>query len=445
MKKNRPLKKSKTGIEVEFHLIDINGRISNKAPELLSTVKRAHPGIQITKECGKNMIEFGCYPGVPAYNPSLDLISSIEKTVEICNKKDLMLFPFATYPGGFEPKMTPGSAYNIKKEIFGLERFNISMRCTGFHHHYTLPKGVFDAQKKIIRVFRKSKLKRSMMGSYNFEIAADPALTLFTQSSPFYQGINFAKDTRMIVYRGGRKLSHMDGLYAKHQQVGGLPPYKQTATDLLTSLKKRWIRWEKEIKMTSPRTNFDNLYPYKLDIGWNPVKINKLGTLEQRGMDMNFMSVIIAVTVMLKFCLRKIQREFLEVVAADSGVEEAFKIEGPILYVPPQTYVRDKLQYWSAYKGYDNKNMYEYIKRFYAFAKSVMPKRYRKVIAPLSDMVENKTSMSDKILRHARYKGYLDDNKLSRQEAAEFALHYANQFSKDMENTKKALQKVAMV
>jgi len=441
--KKRTLKRSKTGMETEYHLLDSKGKISNRADEIITAVKGVKVNIDIVPEIGKNMIEFGCYPNVATYNPALDLLDSVEKASEICDSKGLWLYPFATYPGKFEPEMNKKESYTIKSKIFGKDRIKTACRATGFHHHYSLPKGVFDAEKKVLKILKKSKLKRTMVSSYNFEIAADPALTLFTQSSPFYQGKYLGKDSRVIVYRGGKKLKYMDGLYANLQQIGGLPPYKQTQTDLLTSFTKRWKRWESHIKKIDPKANINKLYPYELDIGWNPLKINKHGTLEQRGMDVNFMSILTAVTVLLKFSLKKIQREFIEVIPADFAIEEPFKLENGILYVPPHTYVRDKLQLWSAYEGYDNKDLCIYAKKLYNFAKSVTPKRYNKIIKPVSEMIESRKSMSDKILQYAKYKGYLKNGGINNSDAAQLALYYSKLFRKDIVDTKRELHRMS--
>lgn len=438
----RVLKRSLTGFEAEYHLVDNSGNISNRAPEVITKAKEHDPNIAIVKEIGKNLVEFNSYPDVKTYNTALNMVDYVEKTMHVCEGMDLNLFPFANYPGRFQPELSESPLYRIKENIFG-QRLLHSPRSASFHHHYTLPKSVFDNEKKELRLLKKSKLKRTLIGSYNFEIAADPVLTLLMQSSPFYQGEHFAKDARVVVYRGGRKLKFMDGFYARHQQIGGLPPYKQTATDLMQSLKRRWKRWEREVKKADPSVNFDTLYPNKLDIGWHPIKINKHGTLEQRGMDINYMSNMIAVTALLKFCLKKIQREFIEVIPADFGIEEAFKIEGDKMYIPPHTYVRNRLQYWSAYKGYNQKEMYDYAKRFYLMAKQLVPKSYNQLLSPLWDMIENKKSMSDRILSHAKYKGYMNQNRISDQDAKELTLHYTKKFPKDVELTKKRLQKIS--
>ncbi|MBT3407637.1 hypothetical protein HN415_03040 [Candidatus Woesearchaeota archaeon] len=440
----RPLKRSKTGLETEFHVIDQKGKISNKAHEIISSLKNTHKNIDVTKEIGKNMIEFGCYPGVSAESPTLDLIDSIQKGLEISKKKGLMFYPFATYPGKFKPKFSDTGGYDIKTKIFGSDRIENACRATGFHHHYSLPKSVFDAKLKILKLMRKSKLERSMVASYNFEIAADPALTLFTQSSPFIEGEYLAKDSRTLIYRGGKKLKYMDGLYSRFQQIGGLPPYKQTVTDLLISLSKRWLRWKKEVNKANPAVDFDLLYPFKLDIGWHPVKINKHGTLEQRGMDINYLSIVVAVTLLLKYILKHIQREFIEVLPADFAIDEPFKLENNILYIPPHTYVRNHLQFWSAHKGYDKKEMHYYAKRLYHLGRLLTPKSHQKIIRPLYNMIDSKKSVSDDIINYAKRMNYLDENnKISNSDAARLALYYAGTFPKDLNDTKKLLEKTA--
>jgi len=443
-KKKRVLKRSKTGMETEFHLIDEKGRISNRAYEIIMALKTEHKEVDVTKEIGRNMIEFGCYPDVATYNPTMDMITTIEKAWHTCAERGLKLYPFATYPGQFKPEFTPGAAYDMKKKIFGFPRIEHSCRATGFHHHYTLPKGVFDAERKMIKLLRKSKLERAMVSSYNFEIAADPALTLFTQCSPFYQGSLLAKDSRIVIYRGGRKLRYTRGLYSNLQQIGGLPPYKQTVTDLLSSLHRRWQRWKKEVKKVDPNANFDELYPFKLEIGWHPVKINKHGTLEQRGMDINYMSIIVAVTVLLKFCLKKIQREFIEVVPADFAVVEPFKLEGNILYIPPHTHVRNQLQTWSAYHGYDHKQMYNFARRFFTFARSLTPKRYNAILRPVYDMIDKKESVSDMVMRYAKKKDYLCNGNITDDDSAKLALYYADKFYEDLQITKNKLNSVSV-
>jgi len=243
---------------------------------------------------------------------------------------------------------------------------------------------------------------------------------------------------------GGRKLKY-PGLYSKHQQFGGLPPYKQTETDLIHSLKRRQKRWFRLIKKVEENADLRKMYPYNLDISWNPVKINKHGTLEQRGMDMNYLSIILGLSASIKFCLKKIQRDFIEVIPSDRGISEPFKIKKGVLFIPPHTYVREKLQKASAYKGFQDNELYEYAKKFFRFVRSLAPERYYPLLEKIKTMIDKRISISDEMLNYAKRKNLINRyNKISNKNAQILALHFSKKFEKDLKETKRIVKKIAI-
>lgn len=440
----KPLKKSKLGFEIECHIIDNKGYLKNESPELIKAVKKHDASVPIIQECGNNFFELTTHPSVETYNPALNLVNSLEKVQEVVNKMGLMIYPFGTYPQKFPVCYGTKETYNLQKNIFK-EKFDLLPNSAGFHCHYSLPKGVFDDKKKNLRLMANSKLARSFVGSYNFSIAADPAMTLFAQSSPFFDGKHISKDMKNLVYRGGVKLNYREGVYTKHQMFANLPPYKHTMTDIMDLVRKRWKRWKMLSKKADPKADISKIYASPLDISWNPVKINKVGTLEHRSMDTNYLSISFAIATIFKFNLRRIQREFVEVIPADFAIKEPFKVENGILYIPPHSYLRNKLQPWSIYKGFAKKEVRDYVKRFVNFSKANMPKKYKKIIEPVTDMIENNKSMSDRILDYAKYKGFLNDNKINKEDSAELSAYFAKKFPKDLEKTKKHLENVAQL
>ncbi len=442
--KKRPLKIAKTGLETEMHVIDDEGNISYKGFYLSKKVKEVYPKADVIKECGMNMIEIRCYPDMNTYNPALELIKSIERVIKTAKSEGLRLYPFGTYPGKTQSRFTPDPSgkYKIQEKIFGKENFSLATKAAGFHHHYALPKGVFDYEKKELKLLIDSKLKRSLLNCYNFEISIDPVLTLLTQSSPFFEGKMLAKDSRMLIYRGGKKLKYL-GLYSKYQQIGALPPYKQTGTDLIRSLKKRQQRWKKLIKKADENVDIDKLYPHKLDISWNPIKINKHGTLEERGMDMNYISIILGVSALIKFCLKKVQRDFVEVIPSDIGIDNPFKIRKGVMFIPPHTYIREELQKASAYKGFKDDALYEYTKKFCRFAKSLTPKFYYPLLKNIENMIENRRSVSDDIIQFAKNKKLINSKgEVSNKNARVIALHFSKKFEQDLMETKKIVRNI---
>ena len=440
----KPLKRSMTGLETELHVIDDEGNLSYEGFNLITLIKKKYPEINVVKECGQNMIETGCYPHMNAYNPAIEMMSTIEKIIEVAKENKLRIYSFGTYPGKTESRFTPDptGTYKIQEKIFGAEKFSLATKAIGFHHHYALPKGVFDYEKKNLKLLIDSKLKRSLLNCYNFEIAIDPILTLLTQSSPFFEGKLLAKDSRMLIYRGGKKLAY-PGLYSNFQQVGALPPYKQTETDLMRSIKRRKYRWNKAVKKVDKTVNIDQMYVSELDISWNPVKINKHGTLEQRGMDMNYISIVLGVSVLLKSCLKKIQRDFIEVIPSDIGIKDSFKLQNGIMYIPPHIFVREQLQKKSAYQGFDDDTLYEYTKRFYRFAKSLTPEIYKPLLKNIENMIRERKSVSDEIVSFARREEMINDRgEISQKDARIIALHFSKKFECDLKETKKIVEKI---
>ncbi len=437
-KSDLPLKRSKSGMEIELMLLDKDGSISHESQKIMSSVKKLSPDTYISKETGKQMIELHSDPCVSIKDSAMSLISSAAKVISAAEKKDILIYPFACYPGRFEQKMHSLQRYKLQQNIFG-ERFSITSQVCGFHFHYTMPRGVFDYRKLFLKNLIRSKIKHSFLECYNMMIATDPALMTFMQSSPYVDNKYFAKDSRVILYRGGKKLNYMDGLYARHQILGGLPPYKNTLYDLQLSLLRKDRAWRELVKKNT-------LLPAKdkklLDYSWNPVKVNKLGTLEQRGMDSNLISHIVASSVLIRVVLRAIQNDRLIVWPSDIGMAEPFKIEGNLVYIPPHSFVRDKLQRYAAYEGIKNKEVYSYCAKYFKFAKKLVNGKYHQLLRPIENIIEEKKTMSDIIIAKARKAGYGLNDTLPDEYVREFSLDAADEFKKDLFKTKEMLERV---
>ena len=65
------------------------------------------------------------------------------------------------------------------------------------------------------------------------------------------------------------------------------------------------------------------------------------------------------------------------------------------------------------------------------------------VLDPLKEMLEEKKSMSDKIVAYAHLKGYIQENgAISNSDAADLSLHYAGKLSRDVTETMSKLEKM---
>ncbi len=429
------------GFEMELFTLDRKGRIVPEGENMISETKKSFSDIYVTKEAGKHMLEVGSNPAKSITASFGHMLRSLAGVWGIAEKRNLLLYPFATYPGEYRPAINSSIWYDIQKSLWGKDKFRINGLCSGFHFHFAIPQKVFSEKQKVLRQKPVKKEQDSFISCYNFLIAADPVTTTFMQSSPFIQGRYLAKDSRMLFYRGGENLDY-NGLWHDFQIFGGLQSYVHTITDLAKLIEKRYdifksqlIHWGFDPKLISK-------YARKLDIAWNPVKVNKHGTYEQRGMDMNLPSYALGVSLLLKYSLKKIISEKLEVVPSDIGIYKPFRLEGKKLYVPPISVVQEELQYLSATEGLANGKLHRYCKSLYNFAfnntaEKDANKDAKRMAKRLSEMLSEKKTMSDRLLEEIRKEGV--DDYMDKKTAAKLAEKWSYDFLDDIEFTQKLL------
>jgi gamma-glutamyl:cysteine ligase YbdK (ATP-grasp superfamily) len=446
-RQRKPLKGLTSGFEVELFLIDSEGNMINSSDSLLKKLRKStkeHHALSeddAKKEIGKNMIELGCKPNVSLLKTMKDMLEHLEVVNERAADMGIKLLPLGTYPGKFEPEMRTEGLYGLKRDLFGEERFKITGRCCGFHFHFALPWGVFNKDTKELKELTGSKNKQSVVNSYNMVIAIDPAITAFTQSSPFYQGNYMAKDSRVVVYRGGSVLNYTAGLYSGFQEFGALPHYKNRGMDLMHLIHYQHDLWKSLVRMVRRNLNIFSQYRSKLDVAWNPIKINPHGTIEVRGMDMTYPSVVLATGILLKYALKAIHEEFYQVKASPLAVTEPFKVEKGVINIPPDNYVRQKLQYFSAYEGLENDEVHNYCRRLLKFVKPFVPKNELPLLMPLEKIIKTRITLSDHIINEAKKLGMKDKKDLPNALGAKLALIYSDKLAQDIAFTKKALEK----
>ncbi len=433
-RERKPLKIHLLGLESEFMILDNRGRVANSADSIL----RKASGYA-KKECARNMLEIYTSPSKGITGTMSDMLRKAESLLDILEKDGCTLHSFATYPGKFTPSMRKGGEYGIKEKIFG-DRFSIAGRCIGFHLHYTLPRGVLRGKDRQIMLFSDSKLSRSMMNGYNILIAMDPVLTTFSQSSPFYEGRLYGKDSRMMFYRGSRVFG-VKGLYTNFQEFGGLPRYKHTLSDIIHHVEDRFGEWSAMLKKLRLNVKSITLYGSALGTNWAPVKINPIGTLEYRGMDMNRFSLMASISAVVESVLKSVHERYEEVIDSDIGIKEPFRTEGDRIFIPPYAYVSNVLQKESAFHGMDSPKIRFYCSRFLRFSSKTLPADKRKFLAPLKKMLEKKRTVSDEIIAAAKKMGCR--KSMTGSEAAELALIMSKGIRRDMKSTKNLIHVAA--
>lgn len=439
MQKKRQLKTLRFGIEFELFTLDERGFMTNGADRLISRVKKEFPKIKIKKECGKNMIEIITLPHTQVPDAMLLALEDFEKVAEVAKKEKIILYAYGTYPGTFTPEFQTAKRYKIQEKVIGKQRYAIAGRCIGLHFHFSLPWGVFDDLNKIIKPLVSSKNMQSMINLYNFCIAIDPALTTFSQSSPFYQGQRLGKDARIITYRGGKILNYPDGLYTNLQNLGALQSYKSTNRDIHHLILDRFNDLKDLFKKFGFNLSSFIRFGSILDSSWNPIKINPHGTMEIRGADMNHPDVIIALAVLLKFITKEVQEKYLEIVPSDAAIQKPFHFDGKKILIPPDSYVINHLQPLAAYEGLSNPEIYKYCEALLQLGRKFIPEDRIPLLIPIEAFLKKKETASDRIISEAQ-KITQNTQKLSPQEAAKLALQLSEDLYNEIRITKKRLE-----
>ncbi|KHO45166.1 MAG: hypothetical protein QS98_C0012G0006 [archaeon GW2011_AR3] len=425
-----------TGFEMEMFTLDKEGHVVYEQDYIISRAKKYFKDVSVVKEVGKHMVEVGSQPSSDLRTSFNHILYTLEKTWEVAEKKNLLLYPFATYPGEFNPEINSSFWYDIRKKILGEEKFKMSGLCLGFHFHFAVPKNIFSRKKRVIVTLPDKKEQQSFISGYNFLIAADPVVTTFMQSSPYIQGTYLAKDSRMLFYRGGENLK-FNGLYNDFQIFGGLQSYIYTITDLAKLIQKRYDLLKSQLIHWGFDPRLIKKYAKKLDTAWNPVKVNKHGTYEQRGMDMNLPSYCLSVSALLQLALKRIVEEHIAVVPSDVGIYRPFKLEGKKLHIPPISIVQENLQHLSATEGLSNIKILRYCKALVQFAQAGDNQDQKRFMTRISSMLSEKKTISDKIIEKIKSLGF--DDSITADAAATLAEGYAYEFLDDIDYTKALL------
>jgi carboxylate-amine ligase len=243
----------------------------------------------------------------------------------------LRLYPLGSYPLPLEPAARDGLDYRVQVGTVGPQRFVDAGRCAGTHLHLELRAGTVD-ETAAISATAPAAAREEVLNIYNLATALDPALIALTRSCPFFEGRATGMAVRTVHYRGNAAFG-WQGVYTDLPQVGALLPYADDAEHLIKQQFDRYEAWLAAMDRAGvERRHFVEAGGDLLRPAWNPVRLNRQGTLELRGMDSNYLEVTLTVVAMILGTADRVRRDGLEVVP-DTGVS-AFEVTGDVLRVP---------------------------------------------------------------------------------------------------------------
>jgi hypothetical protein len=431
-----PLKrKSMYGLEIEMFTLNEEGKLVNGAPDLMKAVQGKRLEKFVRKELSQCMIEVGAKEKRTIKECALAFMDNVEELVELGEKIGYRFLPLGCHPGRQMPKLHDTVWYGGKKAVLGKDVVKEG-RISGFHFHYALPEGIVEKQTETIKKVGRSNAVNIFKSQYNFLGACDPAILTFCQSSPIWMGFNWAKDCRVLVYRD-LKVTKGDkefkGIHYYLPTFGSFSGYEFTLEDIRVMADNRKTQWLKLLEQKDYPTNEIAGIP-SLKFMWGPLRVNKIGTYEYRGPDMNHMPHIFSASRLLYHALKAIEKSQLEVEPSDIGIEEPFVLEDDIIYVPPHATLKN-LERQSVINGMESDDVHKYCSNLFALVKKLGRTR----IPIMKKMIDERKTMSDEILDMVKKNGYDINEEIPEDMLNHIALYHANKLSSELDNARKIL------
>jgi hypothetical protein len=429
-------RKSMFGLEIELFTMNSEGKLVNGAPAILKAVEGKKIAKYVKKELSKGMIELGAKEKRSVKDCATAFMENLGELVQVAEGLGYRLLPLGAHPGREVPKLHTTLWYNAKKAVLGKDTYKEGRIC-GFHFHYTLPEGIVEKTTETIKTVGRSMARDIFLQQYNFLAAIDPAVLTFCQCSPFWMGMHWGKDCRVLAYRDVKVTKgdkYMQGIHYYLPMFGGLPSYEFTLQDIRVMADEKKSEWLRMLEQRDFPTNEIATYP-TLKFMWGPLRVNKIGTFEYRGPDMNHPDVIFSASSLLMFALRAIEKKELEVLPSDIGIEEPFVLEDNIIYVPPRATLK-YLERQSIVKGLESDSVHKYCSNLFRLVEKISGRGKAKNLDVVRKMIDEKRTVSDEILDMVKKNGYSLEEEVPEDMLNHVALYHADRFSSEIESTK---------
>jgi hypothetical protein len=335
----------RVGLEQEFFLVEESGLPSDRADEFLraceeSADREDTPQACFAPEFVKGLVEVSTPPVYTLAELEREYLDNLRLALRAARSLGIRLYPLGTYPLPLKPAMRDEKDYQVQVRTVGPARFVHAGRCAGTHLHLELQEGTVDPSVGIAPS-APADAREETLNLHNLATALDPALISLTRSCPFYEGEATGLASRTVRYRGSAEFG-WDGVYNDLPLVGALLPYAEDVKHLVHQQFDRYEAWLEAMDGAGvERRLFLEAGGDLLRPAWNPVRLNRQGTVELRGMDSNYPEVTLAAAALVFGAATRLRRDGLRVVP-DDGVR-TFEVDGEELRVPGFGYLGGEL------------------------------------------------------------------------------------------------------
>jgi gamma-glutamyl:cysteine ligase YbdK (ATP-grasp superfamily) len=356
----------RAGLEQEFFLVENSGHPSERADEFLKRCREESGGrVCFAPEFVLGLVEVNTPPVYTRYELERAYAQNLRIALRTARSLGLRLYPLGTYPLPLEPAVRDGLDYRVQVNTVGPERFEDAGRCAGTHLHLELQAGTID-EGEGISAAASAAAREEVSNIYNLATALDPALVALTRSCPFFEGRKTGLAVRTVHYRGSA-IFGWEGVYKDLPQVGALLPYAEDAEHLIRQQFDRYEAWLSAMDRAGvQRRDFVEAGGDLLRPAWNPVRLNRQGTLELRGMDSNYPEVTLATAAIILRAADRVRRYGLEVLPDDGML--AFEVTGDVLRVPGFGHLVGELLHAAVTTGAGDETVAAYLDSILEFA-----------------------------------------------------------------------------
>ncbi|MGF1481601.1 MAG: glutamate-cysteine ligase family protein [Cyanophyceae cyanobacterium] len=414
------------GLEQEFFLVDAHGALSNQADAFLERCRDAaahtRPSECFATEFVKSIVEINTLPVHDIAELTEDYLDILQLALKVARELDLRLYPLSTYPLHFTPVVRHKQNALLQVRTVGAKRFQNAAKCTGTHLHLELAESVID-RRLGVAYGSSAEDREELLSVYNLVTALDAALIALSRACPFYDGTEAGMAMRTMHYRGSKEFG-WEGVYTHLQPVGGLMPYAETVEDLVEQQFYRYYTWLQAMDEAGvERRLFWDSGGELLKAGWNPVRLNKLGTVELRGMDSNYPEVTLALVTLVVEAANRVRREGITVRPAPV---KTFELTGKQLKVPEFSYLNGSLLHSAVTEGVKSAEVKNYIDSIVEFSSAA---GNFECLNQLKSMGEYRTTEAELLDKFASPTG-----KISYEEGLQLVLYCCDRLEKQVES-----------
>ncbi|NDJ19438.1 glutamate-cysteine ligase family protein [Myxacorys almedinensis] len=358
------------GLEQEFFLVDRDGVLSDRADEFL---RQCHAIAQaesrdskyFAPEFVRSIVELNTPPAWSLKELAQEYLENLKLALRAAHALDLRLYPLSQYPLHIMPVIRDEPNYHIQARTVGYDRFLNAGRCVGTHLHLDLPPGTIDTRVGVSYT-ATAEAREELLNLYNLATALDPALIAMASASLFYEGRVLEMAARTVHYRGSEAFG-WEGVYTHLPEVGGLRPYAASIEHLVEMQFERYYTWLAAMDRAGvERHLFLNAGGSLLRSGWNPVRLNRQGTVELRATDGDFPEVTLAIATLVYNAADRVRREGWTVRPAEGS--RVFQTVDHQLVIPDFAYLNGDLFYAAVTEGMKNADVKAYLDSVLAFA-----------------------------------------------------------------------------